>query len=451
MASYPSTLLPAPRIAGYGIDPTDMTARTEMDAGNVVARRRTYHQRDVVNVAWTFSDRQMAIFRAWFHSSEGANGGAGWFDMVLLDGWHGKESRNCRFASNWQAKYVPHLYWEVTATIEMRNVVYTARQLENLMLGIMEQDVVLLWAPTTQADVLVSKIGPDAEMTLAGAQYDESGTSLGTAAALHSKGVWVGPEYSSLFTGPVEAQTKTLTAQKYTVWCDSGSVVCGSYGTATASAPLTFTATAGDCTFTPSGVTRWMLTATVAPMPYVPPGTSVASAAGSTTNGLSWEMSAEMTAALSGACTVAVLATVGVSDDDMTNGQYQVFASAKDTGGTQNSLFYGKNSGGVGLLAQSYDGSIFTDGVAKTFDRSVIVLAVVETDEGATFFRAGAKRVGVDSAMSWSNWKTYDGDLDHAATLRAAIGATLPLWLKAVMVSKLGGLTDAQIEARIYA
>lgn len=450
MATYPSTLLPAPLVSGYGIQPTDQVVRTDMEGGNVRARRRTTSRRDIVSVSWSLSDRQMAIFQGWFYSADGAAGGSAWFDVALLDCWGGSTTRSARFASMWQAAYVPHLRWEVTATLELREVQQTALDLANLMRGYLEKDVVLLWSPTTQADVLASKIGPDATFATTGAQYDESGTSLGAVAALHSKGVWVGPGYSNLFTGSVAEQTKTLTAQKYTVWCDAGSVVCGAYGTSTAAAPLTFLATAGDCTFTPSGVTRWMLTASVAPMPYVAPGVSVASAAGSATNGLAWEMSAEMTAALSGACVVAALVTVGGSSADYGTPEYSRVLNLPDADSYQ-VIAFGKSASGAYLYrAIASDGSA-TIFVLGDWSRNEQHLKIVQTNAAGTQFRVGNQRLGIDSAIQWGAWAAYDGSFNPLTHLRAAYGNTVPLWLKKVMVSNLGGLTDAQIMERLNA
>lgn len=439
---------PIPLVEGYALNPVDPVIRSEMESGPPRARRTSYARNDKINVSWLMTDATFAAFRVWFDSDEGAGGGAAWFSMALPIGEYGFRTVDARFASIWQSAPIATLRWKVTAQLELRySTVLTALEQQNILLGIMEKDVVLLWAPATQADVLASKIGPDASFAATGAQYDESGTSLGTVAALHSKGVWVGPAYSNLFTGSVSEQTKTLTAQKYTVWCDAGSVVCGAYGTATAAAPLTFTATAGDCTFTPSGVARWMLTATVAPMPYVEPGVSVASAAGSTTNGLAWPMSAEMTAALSGACTVAAEVTMGVSKtayDGTTNG----YVSARDSSAD---VLY-SNDTTRKFAARSYDGVNAPAVTAVDWANNERHLKVVQTNALGTQFRVGNQRIGIDSAIQWGSWVTYDGSFNPRTHLRAAFGNTVPLlWLSKVMVSNLGGLTDAQILERVYA
>jgi len=81
------------------------------------------------------------------------------------------------------------------------------------------------------------------------------------------------------------ARAVTLTAQTYTLQVlGSGSASC-SYGTATVGSPLTFTATAGTTTFTPSGATLWILTATAYPTPYVPPGVTQPGSNATATNG----------------------------------------------------------------------------------------------------------------------------------------------------------------------
>lgn len=450
MATWPSTL-PDPLVDGYGIEPVSQTVSTDMEVGSARVRRRSFAQVDMLPVQWSLSNDQMTVFRAWFSHPIGADGGAAWFSTSLLMGDGSARTVQARFAGNWKAVYVPHLRWQVRAMLEVRySTVLTALEQQNILRGIMEKDVVLLWTPTTQADVLASKVGPDAAFSVTGAQYDENGTSLGTVAALHSKGVWVGPAYSNLFTGAVAEQTKTLTAQKYTVWCAAGSVVCGAYGTATAAAPLTFTATAGNCTFTPSGVTRWMLTASVAPMPYIAPGVSVASAAGSTTNGLAWAMSAEMTAALSGACTVAAVVTMGVGSGDLPSGLAVSHVGCRDT--TYNDVLFSYDNGaGAQRLVRSSDAVNQATYVGDGWSRNERHIKIVQTNAAASQFRVGNQRVGIDSAIQWGSWETYDGSFNPLTYLRAAYGNTVPLWISKVMVSKLGGLTDAQIEERLNA
>ena len=192
---------PVPLVEGYALNPVDPVIRSEMESGPPRARRTSYARNDKINVSWLMTDATFAAFRVWFDSDEGAGGGAAWFNMDLPVGEYGFRTVEARFASIWQAAPNGTLRWKVTATLELRYPPLSSVETQNLLLGIADKDVVLLWAPTTQADVLASKVGPDAAFSVTGAQYDENGTSLGTVAALHSKGVWVGPAYSNLFMG----------------------------------------------------------------------------------------------------------------------------------------------------------------------------------------------------------------------------------------------------------
>ena len=112
---------PPPLVAGYALNPVDMTARTEMEAGPARVRRRSSARVDMVPVQWSMSDAQMGEFREWFRSEDGANGGAGWFTISLLMGNGGTQTVIARFSGIWQAAYVPHLRWQVQATLEVRD------------------------------------------------------------------------------------------------------------------------------------------------------------------------------------------------------------------------------------------------------------------------------------------------------------------------------------------
>jgi hypothetical protein len=119
MASYPASL-PRPQIAGYQILPTDPVTRTEMEGGNSRARRRTATRRDMIGVAWKFTAAEMAIFRSWFEASDGADGGAAWWNVSLDTGDGGSLTAvESRFAGIWQAE-LRALTWVVTAQLEVR-------------------------------------------------------------------------------------------------------------------------------------------------------------------------------------------------------------------------------------------------------------------------------------------------------------------------------------------
>ena len=450
MPTWPATL-PHPLIDGYSLQILDNCERTPVEAAHARVRKMLAGDKDFLTVNWMMTNEQFSAFRDWYRDE--VSDGAEWFDTQMDYDGQGLKAVEARFASKWTVRHERPFRWRVAAKLEIKYQALTALEEENILLGVMEKDVVLLWSPTAQDEVTLSKIGPDPVYAYTGTQYNKNGVSLGVVPALHSKGVWVGPGYANLFTaGAPSAQTKTLTAQKYTVWCAAGSVVCGAYGTATSAAPLTFTATAGSCTFTPSDVTRWMLTASVAPMPYVAPGVTVASAAGSTTNGLAWPMSAEMTAALSGRCTVAALVTMGAGSGDLlgSGGTSRNVVTVADNAG-RTLLFLGNSTTEANShIARGQDGTTNADR-RSAWSRNEQHIKVVQTNAAASQFRVGNLRVGIDSAIQWGSWVTYDGSFNPLTYLRAAYGGTMPLWLSKVMVSKTGGLTDAQILERLNA
>lgn len=119
MASWPANL-PSPSISGYGIQPVDPTIRTDMEKGAVRARRRTVAKNDHFPVEWALDNDQFVEFRAWFDDPDGADGGAGWFYIDLLTGMDaGFITVSARFLGIWEAPYIPHKNWHVTAVLEV--------------------------------------------------------------------------------------------------------------------------------------------------------------------------------------------------------------------------------------------------------------------------------------------------------------------------------------------
>lgn len=140
------------------------------------------------------------------------------------------------------------------------------------------------------------------------------------------KGWFGGPGYTNLFTtAPSGAAVILLTAQKYCLQCVGGSVDAGAYGTATPSTPLVFTASAGNTTFTPTGVTAWQLTASGGYVfPVIPHNTTVVSSASGATYYAGWPMDyntkagQEMLECLRGVPDGTELVTNGTFDTDIT-------------------------------------------------------------------------------------------------------------------------------------
>lgn len=121
MATYPTTL-PGPLAAGYSLAPQDQTLRTDMDVGAARVRRRSTARLDRVRVAFTFTDAEMAAFRAWFDDSAQAAGGSAWFDITLRIGTGGAVAVEARFTGPYSADLSgTYGTWRLTAELEVRN------------------------------------------------------------------------------------------------------------------------------------------------------------------------------------------------------------------------------------------------------------------------------------------------------------------------------------------
>ena len=120
MATWPSTL-PAPRLSGYVVSPTDQTIRTDMEAGNSKVRRRTAARVDTLDVSWSFTETQFDTFRDWFEdSSTGISSGATWFTVTLATGTGSKASISARFSGAFVATLNAFNMWTVNAKLETR-------------------------------------------------------------------------------------------------------------------------------------------------------------------------------------------------------------------------------------------------------------------------------------------------------------------------------------------
>ena len=117
MAAWPTTL-PAPLVAGYGIQPNDQTVRTDMESGSPRVRRRTAARLDEYPLSVSMSDEQMAIFRAWW--DDDAAGGAAWITITLWTGDGGASSVEARFKGAWKADMTGNHRWLVTGMVEVR-------------------------------------------------------------------------------------------------------------------------------------------------------------------------------------------------------------------------------------------------------------------------------------------------------------------------------------------
>lgn len=242
------------------------------------------------------------------------------------------------------------------------------------------------------------------------------------------------------------ARSVTLTAQTYTLQVfGAGSASC-SYGTATVGAPLTFTATAGTTTFTPSGAALWMLTATAYPTPYVPPGVTQPASNATTTNGTWFALpdGSPMWQALTGApLTLATRIRMSVGSADLTSDQLISFVAC------QASSVYGphllQRFAGPGYnIVRAHDGGSAAN-KGGSWSRNAVVQRFTQVNEAGTRFRVGYVIEGTYTAIQWSHasedsttWATFDGSFNPSTLYRLMLGYnnSYPMWFNKITVWK---------------
>lgn len=121
MASWPSTL-PKPLYDGYSISPMDTVIRTDMEAGNKRSRRRSLAQIDYVTANVSLTNEEYSIFRDWFYSTSGADGGNAWFQISLLTGRDTTyiETVESKFSASYSVSNVSYGRLNVTLSLEVR-------------------------------------------------------------------------------------------------------------------------------------------------------------------------------------------------------------------------------------------------------------------------------------------------------------------------------------------
>ena len=82
MRRWPDTL-PTPSAPGFGLSPVDPVIRSDMEVGMARVRRVTFARQDLVDMAWRFTDAEMAAFRAWWNDEPWSLAG----DSDSLTGW----------------------------------------------------------------------------------------------------------------------------------------------------------------------------------------------------------------------------------------------------------------------------------------------------------------------------------------------------------------------------
>jgi hypothetical protein len=150
-------------------------------------------------------------------------------------------------------------------------------------------------------------------------------------------------------------------------------------------------------------------------------------------------------------CTVAAEVTMGAGSGDISATTTWINILAPNTAYTWNSF-----------MGHGYDAAYSTPNIITAFDGTQVKniphiqwsrnekhLKIVQTNALGTQFRVGNKRIGIDSAIQWSAWTNFDGSFNPLTHIRLAFGNTVPIWFRRVMVSNLGGMSDAQIETRM--
>lgn len=122
--NWPADRLSLPSIDGYGIEPQEGVARTDMDSGPARQRRRWTTTPTNFPVTFKFTRTELAVFEGWYYNV--AQEGAAWFNITLLSGL-GLITHEARFkgpykSSPWNAGATANAeWWRVTATLEIRD------------------------------------------------------------------------------------------------------------------------------------------------------------------------------------------------------------------------------------------------------------------------------------------------------------------------------------------
>lgn len=179
------------------------------------------------------------------------------------------------------------------------------------------------------------------------------------------------------------------------------------------------------------------VTATSFPMPYTPPGTTVASAAGTSGgNGLAWAKTTKLGAIYDGQGTVACKVTLGAASSAV---------SADTNILTVDDTAVGLIYAASGNKLKSNDGTNTAE-VSCTWAANDELLIAVEFL--ASTFRIGFAKTA-DSAITWGTAATYDGIHNSGTHLRLARLNAIPMWADGVYVSSATGLTAADIRRYI--
>jgi hypothetical protein len=150
-------------------------------------------------------------------------------------------------------------------------------------------------------------------------------------------------------------------------------------------------------------------------------------------------------------CTVAAEVTMGVGSEDLGSDSYYNNATCRNDHIWSTDFGYGKGGSGAPVIVTSYDKTNVRNISSINWSRNERHIKLVQTNADGTQFRVGNKRIGIDEAIQWSSWTSFDGSFNPLTALRLAYGTTVPIWFRRVMVSNKGGMSDEEIETRMSA
>lgn len=232
-------------------------------------------------------------------------------------------------------------------------------------------------------------------------------------------------------------EVKSLNAGTYTLSIiGTGSVSCVQ-GTATQAAPLTFTLSVSTIVlFTTSGsVTKWMLSPTSYPVPYVPPGVTQ-SASNATTSGGVWFTNtdgSELWKALTGSpFTLATRILMGVGSADVPlNAILHIIGSQAHASNSEHQCY--DNGAGIKRVAAAKDGVTTAYSPGDTWPRNAVIQRFTQVNTAGTRFRVGYMIEGTNTTIQWSHpsensttWAVFDGSFNPSTLYRLMIGYSNP-------------------------
>lgn len=249
---------------------------------------------------------------------------------------------------------------------------------------------------------------------------------------------------TNLFGGDTsQARSVSLTnGTVYTLHVFGAGTVSCSYGTATVEAPLKITATATESvTFTPSGATYWMLTATAYPVPYVPPGVTQPASNATTTIGVWFALpdGSPLWQALTGQpLTLATRVRMGVGGGYFTGGLGIVSNKANNV-----CVQYAWEDP---VPVRAHDGTSATPWFTAPWPRNAIIRRVTQVNTAGTQFRVGYMIEGTHTTIQWSAWTNYDSSFNPSTLYRLMLGYNnaYPMWFNKITAWKKQA-TDAEI------